>query len=102
MADSLLNWGRWPGKINDYLAAGKASAINDVGDVADLFREAEVGLFAPHDTEGFAATIGRLLDDRDLRERMGRNARRLMVERYDWEIVGQAAVKVVESIGGSA
>jgi glycosyltransferase involved in cell wall biosynthesis len=43
MPDTVGNRGRWPSKINDYLSAGRATVITDVGDAAALVRERGLG-----------------------------------------------------------
>lgn len=96
LKDSLLNRGRWPQKVNDYLAAARPAVINDVGDVAEFFREAEVGFLARHDAEDFSDKICALLKDRERRETLGKNGRRLMEEKYDWKIIGKRINRVVE------
>jgi glycosyltransferase involved in cell wall biosynthesis len=85
LRDTLFNRARWPNKIGDYLAAGRPTVTNPVGDVQELFRRHEIGLLArENDAEDFALQVTRLLEDRDLARHMGHEARRLAEEEYSW------------------
>lgn len=45
---------------------------------------------------GLAAAIRRILDDRPLAERLAGEGRRLVAERYTWDVIGPAFVEAVE------
>jgi glycosyltransferase involved in cell wall biosynthesis len=82
--DTIASRGRWPSKINDYLAAGRAIVATQVGDVADLFRRYEIGLATRPDPESFAQGIFEILSDPERRERMGHCAREVAVGELAW------------------
>ncbi|MDD5772192.1 MAG: glycosyltransferase family 4 protein [bacterium] len=48
--------------------------------------------------EDFASAITNLLKNNDLREQLSRNGRKLMEEKYSWEIQGEKLLKVYEEI----
>lgn len=96
LEDTLLHRARWPAKILDYLAAGRAVVTNGVGEVFDLFTQREVGVLAPYDIEAMAEVIAALLQDPERRVYYGQQARRVMVEEWDWRVRGEQIVKVVE------
>ena len=98
MADNMINRARWPHKINDYLAAGRATVINPVGDIARLFQENAIGVLAPYDPDGFAACLGELLTDRERCAEYGAQARRVMVELFDWRVLGE---RIEQAVVGS-
>ena len=62
-ADKPLNWARWPIKLGDYLAAGRPIATNDVGEMARMVRDHDVGVVtaptAPAYADGLATLLGR-------------------------------------------
>lgn len=77
LADSVANRGRWPSKINDYLAVGRPVVAAAVGDLADLFERHEIGRKAPPEPWAFARAVDELLADPEAAKCMGGNARRL-------------------------
>ncbi|MBZ5568031.1 MAG: glycosyltransferase [Acidobacteriia bacterium] len=97
LANTLLNRARFPGKILDYLAAGRAVVTNDIGEVGPIFRQNEVGRLLPHDEEEFAAGIVKLLRDPDLCRDLGARARQLAVQQWDWRMRGSQIAGIVES-----
>ena len=50
------------------------------------------------DPQGFAAHTVRLLKDRELREKLGRNGRKRVEERYDWEIIVQQVEDIYDEM----
>jgi glycosyltransferase involved in cell wall biosynthesis len=85
LRDTLFNRARWPNKVGDYLAAGRPTVTNPVGDVRHLFERYPIGLLAePNDPEDFARQVTRLFNDSDVAERMGIEARRLGEQEYSW------------------
>jgi glycosyltransferase involved in cell wall biosynthesis len=87
LRDSGANRGRYPLKINDYMAVGKPVVATDVGDVADLIRRGEFGLLAPDRPDELAQQVIALLRNPAQREIMGRRARRLAESELTWEQV---------------
>lgn len=92
LRDSGANRGRYPLKINDYMAVGKPVVATDVGDVGQLIRRGKFGLLAPDRPEELAHQVLRLLHDPTQREIMGRRARQLAESEFDWDqIAGRLA-----------
>lgn len=96
LKDTLLHRARWPAKILDYLAAGRPVVTNGVGEVLDLFTRYPVGVLAPYDVEAMADAIAHLLGDPERRLYLGQEARRVMVEEWDWRVRGKQIVQVIE------
>ncbi len=82
LADRAANRGRLPNKLLDYMAAGRATVANPIGDVQSIVNDHRVGLLANDD--GFAAALNRLLTDAALCAELGRNARRTAETEYNW------------------
>jgi glycosyltransferase involved in cell wall biosynthesis len=79
------------------MAHGKPVVASRVGGLLDLVVDGETGLFVePGDVDGIRAALARLLGDRDLRRRLGANARRHAVERLSWETVIARIVQAYE------
>jgi glycosyltransferase involved in cell wall biosynthesis len=65
------------------LLARAAVVATDVGSVAEAVRDGETGLLVPaEDPVALARAIRRLLGDDDLRQRLGQQGRRLVLERF--------------------
>lgn len=91
-ADKLLNWARWPIKMGDYLAAGRPIATNDVGEMARMVREYDVGVVTAPDARSYADGIAQMLARRDLAALESR-ARRA-AESWCWARVALDAERV--------
>jgi glycosyltransferase involved in cell wall biosynthesis len=74
----------FPNKIFDYFAAG-LPVINSIqGELQILLREERAGLqYEAGNPESLAMAIDMIINDRDAREEMGRNGRRLVETRFD-------------------
>jgi glycosyltransferase involved in cell wall biosynthesis len=86
----------WTGKFLDYLACGRPAVTNNVGEEGALLQEHQVGALAGSGDQEMAETIVSLLRDKERRRLLGENARRLMVEEWDWRVRGQQIAQVVE------
>ena len=81
-----------PSKFYGIAAVGRPTiCIGDPeGEIGAVVRAADCGCCVPEgDAAGLVAAIVRLRDDPLLRERMGRNARRIFEERYDKPIAAE-------------
>ncbi len=85
LQNSNANRGRWPHKLNDYMALGKATIATPVGDVKDLFETEKIGLLSPDQPELFANKTLQLIHNTPDRIRMGIRARHLAQTRFNWE-----------------
>jgi glycosyltransferase involved in cell wall biosynthesis len=69
--------------ILEYMAASRPIVASRVGGTPELIEDDECGLLVEAgDARGLAAAIGRLLSDRNLAVRLGREARRRVVNRF--------------------
>lgn len=75
-------------KILDAFAMGKAVVSTSVGCEGIDTRDGD-NILIRDDPEGFATAIEAVLSDGRLRQSLGRNARRTVEERYDWDVVGR-------------
>ena len=87
MADKPYNWGRWPNKMGDYMCMGRPTVANPIGDIKDLMEREEIGLLAGATPEDFAQKIIFLLENPDIAEKLGQNARQVAVEQFNWDIL---------------
>lgn len=82
--DNELTRCKSPLKIVEYMASGKAIVATGIGDVARMVSDAGI-LVAPNDTEGFADSIASLLEDSQLRAKLGAMARERAEREFNWE-----------------
>jgi len=85
LRDSGANRGRWPGKLNDYMAVGRPVVATGVGELADLVPRYQLGVATRDDAHDFAAHTLDLLADADQRQAIGETARRAAEEVFSWE-----------------
>jgi glycosyltransferase involved in cell wall biosynthesis len=86
LCDSGANRGRWPLKLNDYMAAGRATVATAVGDVTEVLRVYDVGVLAKPVPDDLAAAAIDLLDDPARSARLGEEARRVAETVFDWRL----------------
>lgn len=74
-----------PTKLFEYMAAGRPIVASAVGQIADVLEHERTALLVlPDDPTALADAITRLVDDADLRARLGDAARTAAVERHTW------------------
>ncbi len=75
-----------PLSLLEAMAARKAIVSTNVGGVPAVVRNDETGfLVESRNEDELTAAMGRLVESEDLRDRLGRNAQRLVMERYSLE-----------------
>jgi glycosyltransferase involved in cell wall biosynthesis len=84
LSDNLMNRARGPIKLGDYLAAGRATLANPVGDVVEIFERDEVGVLAGDTAQAYGAALAELLSDRARCALLGQTARSVAEARYAW------------------
>ena len=93
------NIGLSPLKIYEYLACGKPVAASNIRGVGNLLESSSSGIpVTPDAPDELARAISKLLKDKQLRERMGENGRKLVVSNYSWEHTAKNTIGVFESI----
>lgn len=81
LVDGPWERGKCSYKMLSYMASGLPVVVSPVGMNADLLQEAPVG-YGPRSDREWGDALNRLLDDADLRNRLGRSGRALVEERY--------------------
>jgi glycosyltransferase involved in cell wall biosynthesis len=100
LRDTGANRGRWPGKLNDYMAAGRPVVATAVGDVATLLREHEIGLLAKDVPKDLAHQALKLLTDPERCAYLGRNARCVAEEVFDWALLSERLESFYDNVLG--
>jgi glycosyltransferase involved in cell wall biosynthesis len=74
-----------PTKVFEYMAMGKGIVASDLDQIGEVLRhERDAWLVRPADPEALADGMRRLIDDRELRGRLGAEARRQVVAHHTW------------------
>lgn len=89
LTDTLNNRGRWPGRINDYLAAGAAVVLPRVGDAAAVLEEHGAGWTCDPTPEALARSMLGALQDPAARARAGAAAHALAVGPLAWNAMAK-------------
>jgi glycosyltransferase involved in cell wall biosynthesis len=91
-----------PNKLFDTLAAGRPAIVNTDGWMRELVERWDAGLYVrAGDAMDLAEKVGWLARDRELAERLGRNARALAEREFDRdEIAAQMLGVLVRAAGG--
>ena len=85
-------------KLREYFACERPAVGSDIVGVGDVLREANAGIaVSPENTAEFAQAIVRLLRDKALREEMGKNGRRFVLENLSWDASTRRLVEAYES-----
>ncbi|MFC2037129.1 glycosyltransferase family 4 protein [Chloroflexota bacterium] len=84
--DTLINRAKCAGKVVAAMAMGKAVVASRLGENLAYIQDGRSGLLTePGDVEGLAQALLAVLADRDWAAELGRNARRRIWERFDWD-----------------
>jgi glycosyltransferase involved in cell wall biosynthesis len=96
--DTLINRTKCSVKLSNLLTAGLPVVADGVGQAAEYIVGDESGLTVePEDDEALADAVVRLLEDADLRARLGAAAARRMGEFFNWEKLVDEVEKAYES-----
>lgn len=83
-------WEGMPLTLLEAAAAEMPITASNVGGISSLFTHEESALIIkPEDAEALASAMLKLMEDKELREKLGSNARRL-VEKFSWENTARA------------
>jgi glycosyltransferase involved in cell wall biosynthesis len=83
--DNPIYQAKCSARVIDYMAMGKAVLTTAVGQNSDYIVDGESGLLAPPGDEGrFTQELVKLLQDAELRARLGRSARQRVKDKFSW------------------
>lgn len=83
------------------LYMGKPAVFTKVGGTCDIVKDMEHALLInPKKENEIVSALSRLINDPDLRERLGRNGRALIGENYTWQINAGKNVEIYKKICG--
>src|SRR5581483_8762565 len=100
LPNSMFYEAKSPGKLGDYLAAGRPVVAPDIGETARIIREDGAGLLSGSDMSDLDEPICRLLEDPVLAERIGAQARQAAEAHYAWPILAARFERFVRDLPG--
>jgi glycosyltransferase involved in cell wall biosynthesis len=78
------------------MAAGLPIIATPVGGIPDFLIHEQTGLFClVKDPESIAREVQKLINNRELRDRVVSNARKIVKEKYDWSLIAQRMRKEI-------
>jgi glycosyltransferase involved in cell wall biosynthesis len=87
-------WEVLPISLLEALACGAPLLVSDAGGNPEVVENGVNGfVFRKGDTKELAKKMKALISDSKMRERMGRESRRIAVERFDWELIAKQTLK---------
>jgi len=95
-------WSRGKGgyKLLQYMATGIPAVVSPVGIVAEMITEGEQGFLAGMPGEWFEK-LSRLIENPDLRAKMGHSGRKVVEECYSFEIASGRLLPVLREVAGA-
>jgi len=88
-----------PIKLFEYMATGVAVIASAFPIWMDIVNKANCGLTVdPLNSEDIARSIRYLIENEDVRRRMGENGRRAIIERYNWETEAQTLLNAYRNM----
>lgn len=92
-----------PLKVFEYLACGRAVLAAGLGQIAEVIHPGVNGLlYQPGEPGDFEAKLLRMVQDRELRERLGTQARRTVLRSYTWDHAARRIGALLERVTSSA
>lgn len=82
--DRVANYGRWPGRINDYLSLGRPVITQPTGEMHRLLSTEPIGLLSSESPDDLANKILQLRADPKLAAQLGTHARKLAETTLSW------------------
>lgn len=100
LTDDPFMYGKSGLKAIVYMAMGIPVVASAVGTTPLLYEHGEIGFMVRND-EDWLAALKTLMDEPELRARMGETARRVAVEHYSREAVRQQYLAVLDEVSGT-
>ncbi len=100
LEDNPWNRGKCAYKLLQYMAAGVAVIGSPVGMNQDLIRNSENGMLA-HGREDWYLSLKRLIQNVELRDRLGRAGRETVEREYGYETVARGLTQFFHRVAGS-
>jgi glycosyltransferase involved in cell wall biosynthesis len=85
-------------KLFDYMAAGKPTVASDMGQISTIIKNGKNGLLVNSDTQTIIDTILKLKENQEERKILGNNARKDVINFYNWDRVAEQTETVLMDV----
>jgi len=76
----------------------KPIIASNVGGIPEMIYDGKTGFLVNEgDYKKWIENILKILDDKELAKKLGKEARRLVIEKFNWDVVAKKFIKVAES-----
>jgi glycosyltransferase involved in cell wall biosynthesis len=90
-----------PTKLFEYMAMGRGIVASDLDQIGEVLEHNRTALLVPPgDADALASAVARLSEDRPLRECLGAEARRVVLERHTWRAHTQRTIDSLRQAAG--
>jgi glycosyltransferase involved in cell wall biosynthesis len=88
-----------PTKLFEYMGLGRAIVASDLDQIGEVIEDGRTGILtSPGDVSAAATAVARLLEDGELRARLGAAALNEAIERYSWDAHVR---RILEAVDGA-
>lgn len=88
-----------PVALIEAMALGKACVASNVNAIPEVIKPLETGILVEAgDAKELVQAIGKLADDKSLREKLGENAQKLVLENFEEKVIGRKMLRLYESV----
>lgn len=87
LADNGGNQGRFPMKVNDFMAAGRPLIVSDVGDLGSFVQQHNLGYVCQANAKTMGELISNILHDPTPLENIGIHARHKAETEFSWPLI---------------
>lgn len=84
--------------VAEAMAAGLPVVVSDQVGLAESIQSADAGVVVPRDPAAISGALERLMRDWEERERLGRNARALIADRFSWTRTSEALLALYREL----
>ena len=92
------SWENLPFKLLETMSSAVPAVTTNVGGISEVVKDGYNGLFVSRNPSAIARSVLQLLDDEQFARRLGRNARKTILENFTSENTAKRTKKVYESI----
>lgn len=83
-----------PTKLFEYMAMGKAIVASDLDQIGEILEHEKTAIkVTPGDADAFANGIATVVENVELRKRLGKNARKQVIKNHTWELHTQRIIE---------